>query len=167
MAPTILWFLVETDQHLRELLFVWAWFTPSVFLDSNILCRKMKLAWTIYHKIASFLPLDRFEVLKQVREKVNKDIPVVLLTALGETEKVVQCLKLGADDYIVKPFEPSELVARIESVVKIIAESILQYVAKKIMVNPKEYNRNSQREAAKYEQLEEERFVKNRMVLLV
>lgn len=51
--------------------------------------------------------------------------------------------------------------------VKIIAESILQYVAKQIMVNPKEYNRNSQREAAKYEQLEEERFVKNRMVLLV
>lgn len=73
--------------------------------------------WTVI-QIASFLPLDRFEVLKQVREKVNKDIPVVLLTALGETEKVVQCLKLGADDYIVKPFEPSELVARIESVLR-------------------------------------------------
>lgn len=62
--------------------------------------------------------VDGFEVLKQVREKVNKDIPVVLLTALGETEKVVQGLKLGADDYIVKPFEPSELVARIESVLR-------------------------------------------------
>lgn len=69
-------------------------------------------------QLASFLPLDGFEVLKQVREKVNKDIPVVLLTALGETEKVVQGLKLGADDYIVKPFEPSELVVRIESVLR-------------------------------------------------
>jgi DNA-binding response OmpR family regulator len=62
--------------------------------------------------------VDGFEVLKQIREKVNKDLPVVLLTALGETEKVVKGLKLGADDYIVKPFEPSELVARIESVLR-------------------------------------------------
>lgn len=47
--------------------------------------------------------------------------------------------------------------------VKIIPESILQYVAKQIKADPKEYNRYSQREAAKYKQLEEERFVKNRM----
>lgn len=62
--------------------------------------------------------VDGFEILKQIREKVNKDLPVVLLTALGETEKVVYGLKLGADDYVVKPFEPSELVARIESVLR-------------------------------------------------
>lgn len=62
--------------------------------------------------------VDGFEVLKQIRERINTDLPVVLLTALGDTEKVVQGLNLGADDYIVKPFEPRELVARIESVLR-------------------------------------------------
>jgi DNA-binding response OmpR family regulator len=59
-----------------------------------------------------------FEVLKQIRAEVDRVLPVVLLTALGETEKVVQGLTLGADDYIVKPFEPRELVARIESLLR-------------------------------------------------
>jgi DNA-binding response OmpR family regulator len=59
-----------------------------------------------------------FEVLKQIREEVDQDLPVVLLTALGETDKVVEGLNLGADDYIVKPFEPKELVARIQSVLR-------------------------------------------------
>jgi two-component system response regulator ResD len=53
-----------------------------------------------------------YEVLQNI-EKEHAALPVILLTALGETEDVVKGLNLGADDYITKPFEPSELKARV------------------------------------------------------
>lgn len=62
--------------------------------------------------------VDGFEVLTNVREMIDKDVPIILLTALGDTERIVEGLQLGADDYIVKPFEPKELVARIQSVLR-------------------------------------------------
>lgn len=62
--------------------------------------------------------IDGFEVLMNVREVLDKDVPIILLTALGDTDRVVKGLQLGADDYIVKPFEPRELEARIQSVLR-------------------------------------------------
>jgi len=62
--------------------------------------------------------VDGFEVLKQIREKLDKNVPVVMLTALGDTDTVVKGLANGADDYVIKPFEPRELVARIDSVLR-------------------------------------------------
>ncbi len=62
--------------------------------------------------------IDGFEVLMNVREMIDKDIPIILLTALGDTERIVEGLQLGADDYIVKPFEPRELIARIQSIMR-------------------------------------------------
>ncbi|OIJ18879.1 DNA-binding response regulator [Anaerobacillus alkalidiazotrophicus] len=62
--------------------------------------------------------VDGFEVLTNVREMIDKDVPIIMLTALGETDRIVEGLQLGADDYIVKPFEPKELIARIESVMR-------------------------------------------------
>ena len=55
-----------------------------------------------------------FDLLSAIRER--EDVPVILLTALGESEDRIQGLKRGADDYLVKPFEPEELVLRIESI---------------------------------------------------
>lgn len=49
---------------------------------------------------------------------VTKDIPVIMLTARGEEEDRVRGLDVGADDYIVKPFSPRELVARIKAVLR-------------------------------------------------
>lgn len=58
-----------------------------------------------------------YDVIKEMKKRDKfKDIPIILLTALGETEDVVKGLNIGADDYIVKPFEPSVLLARINSV---------------------------------------------------
>ncbi|WP_280771462.1 response regulator transcription factor [Salipaludibacillus daqingensis] len=62
--------------------------------------------------------IDGFELLKMLRQELDRKTPVILLSALGDTERVVQGLQLGADDYIVKPFEPRELTARIESVLR-------------------------------------------------
>lgn len=60
--------------------------------------------------------MDGIEVLKAIRK--NSEIPVIMLTAIGETFDKVLALELGADDYIVKPFEPKELSARVKAVMR-------------------------------------------------
>ena len=60
--------------------------------------------------------MDGFEVLQEIR-KSNKS-PVIMLTARGEVSDKVVGLELGADDYLAKPFEPRELVARIQTVLR-------------------------------------------------
>lgn len=60
--------------------------------------------------------MDGYEVLRELR-KVSK-VPVIMLTAKGEIIDKVLGLELGADDYLVKPFEPMELVARIKAVIR-------------------------------------------------
>ncbi|MGI5848913.1 MAG: response regulator transcription factor [Christensenellales bacterium] len=57
---------------------------------------------------------DGWEVLKQIRK--SSDVPVIMLTAKGETFDKVLGLELGADDYIVKPFDPKEFMARVKAV---------------------------------------------------
>ncbi len=59
---------------------------------------------------------DGIEVLKFIRKTL--DIPVIMVTAKGETFDKVLALELGADDYIVKPFEPKELLARVKAVTR-------------------------------------------------
>ncbi len=60
--------------------------------------------------------MDGFEVCKTVRQISN--VPIIMLTARGEVTDRVVGLELGADDYLAKPFEPRELVARIQSVLR-------------------------------------------------
>jgi DNA-binding response OmpR family regulator len=57
-----------------------------------------------------------FDVLREIRR--NGDLPVILLTARAEEVDRVSGLELGADDYVVKPFSPRELVARVRSVMR-------------------------------------------------
>lgn len=60
--------------------------------------------------------IDGVDVLKWVRKEGST--PVVMLTAKGDTFDKVLALELGADDYIVKPFEPKELLARVKAVMR-------------------------------------------------
>ncbi len=60
--------------------------------------------------------ISGIDVLKWVRKESG--IPVIMLTAKGDTFDKVLALELGADDYIVKPFEPKELMARIKAVMR-------------------------------------------------
>ena len=60
--------------------------------------------------------MDGFEVCRTIRQTSN--IPIIMLTARGEVTDKVVGLELGADDYLAKPFEPRELVARIQSVLR-------------------------------------------------
>lgn len=60
--------------------------------------------------------MDGIDILKWIRR--DNDTPVIMLTARGETFDKVLALELGADDYVVKPFEPKELVARVKAVMR-------------------------------------------------
>ena len=60
--------------------------------------------------------LDGWQVCREIRKKSNT--PIIMLTAKGETFDKVLGLELGADDYVVKPFETKEIVARIKAVLR-------------------------------------------------
>jgi two-component system OmpR family response regulator len=60
--------------------------------------------------------MDGFEACRKIRK--SNDIPIVMLTARGEVMDRVVGLEIGADDYLAKPFEPRELVARIQNILK-------------------------------------------------
>lgn len=56
------------------------------------------------------------DFLRKIR--INSEIPVIMLTAMGEAEDRIQGLEIGADDYLVKPFEPRELILRIQKILR-------------------------------------------------
>jgi DNA-binding response OmpR family regulator len=60
--------------------------------------------------------LDGWEVCRRLRQ--SSDVPILMLTARGEEVDRVSGLTLGADDYVVKPFSPRELVARVKAILR-------------------------------------------------
>lgn len=79
----------------------------KMFLTSNPVCVLLDV----------MMPkIDGFEVCRKIRAK--SDVPVILITARGEDFERIMGLDIGADDYIVKPFSPSEVMARIRAVLR-------------------------------------------------
>jgi two-component system response regulator MtrA len=66
---------------------------------------------------------DGFEVCRQLRR--SSTVPILMLTARADTADVVTGLELGADDYLTKPFEPAELVARVRAGVRRGSDEVL------------------------------------------
>ncbi len=60
--------------------------------------------------------IDGYDVCTEIRKK--SDVPIIMITAKGETFDKVLGLELGADDYLVKPFEAAELLARVKAVLR-------------------------------------------------
>ncbi|WP_424237878.1 response regulator transcription factor [Bhargavaea ginsengi] len=60
--------------------------------------------------------LDGWAVCREIRHRAT--VPILMLTARGETEDVVKGLRIGADDYLIKPFEEEELVARLHALLR-------------------------------------------------
>ncbi len=88
--------------------------------------------------------INGYELLEYIKPM---DIPVIFLTAMGEVKDRIQGLRLGADDYIVKPFQSGEVIARIEAVLRrygksqtqlIFHDTILDLESRKVMQNGKE-----------------------------
>jgi DNA-binding response OmpR family regulator len=65
--------------------------------------------------------LDGFQVCREIRRE--SDVPIIMITARGEDFEKIMGLEIGADDYIVKPFSPGEVMARIKAVMRRIQKS--------------------------------------------
>ncbi len=113
-------FVVDDDANIAELLqlyFEKEGFKVSTFNNGSAVLGAVKKEAPSLLVLDIMMPImDGYEVLKEVR-KISS-IPVIMLTAKGETFDKVLGLELGADDYLVKPFEPKELLARVKAVLR-------------------------------------------------
>ena len=75
-----------------------------------------------------------FELMEQIRPTGT---PVIFITALGSVNDRVQGLRAGADDYLVKPFEIVELIARVESVLRRAGKTEERYVIDDVVIEPR------------------------------
>ena len=110
--------VVDDDTHINELIDMYlkssGYETKQCFngIDACNIINEQNIGLVI---LDIMLPgKDGMEVLKYIRKTSN--IPVIMLTAKGEVFDKVLALELGADDYIVKPFDPKELMARVKAV---------------------------------------------------
>ena len=62
--------------------------------------------------------IEGLEVMRRIRDRDREHTAIILLTAKGEETDRIVGLRLGADDYVVKPFSPAELVARVDAVLR-------------------------------------------------
>ena len=60
--------------------------------------------------------IDGYGVTREIRR--TSDVPIIILTALGDVSERITGLELGADDYVIKPFSPKELEARVKAVLR-------------------------------------------------
>ena len=86
----------------------------SVFDGESVFDEMEKQAFDLILLDIMLPKLDGFQVIQEM----NKNIPVIFLTARGAVQDRIKGLNLGADDYIVKPFDMMELQARVESVLR-------------------------------------------------
>lgn len=81
---------------------------------------------------------DGFSICQRIRSE--SDIPIILLTVRGEEEDIVHGLELGADDYLLKPFSPRQLVARIQAITRRTRTTSMAIPPAKFSVDGLEFN---------------------------
>ncbi|NHN32728.1 response regulator transcription factor [Paenibacillus agricola] len=116
--PVIL--VVDDDPYIRELVRVFlqrAGFDIIEAADGAEALLKLETAKADLVILDIMMPnMDGWELCRELREHYN--MPLLMLTAKGETVNKVKGFELGTDDYLVKPFEPAELVARVKALLK-------------------------------------------------
>jgi two-component system, OmpR family, response regulator len=112
--------VVDDDAHIRELVRVFLrneGFDLVEASDGLEALRKLETTYVDLVILDIMMPnMDGWELCRQLRE--SYDIPLLMLTAKGETSQKIKGFQLGTDDYLVKPFEPLELVVRIKALLK-------------------------------------------------
>ncbi len=118
MAKSVL--IVEDDQNIADLLRLYLekeGYVAAIALDGGTGVEMFRKLQPDLVLLDVMLPvLDVWGVLRNIRQ--DSKTPVIMLTAKGETNDKVSGLKMGADDYITKPFEMKEVLARIEAVLR-------------------------------------------------
>lgn len=112
--------IVDDDAHIRELIRVFLrneGFEVIEAVDGMDALSKLDSVKIDLAIIDVMMPkMDGWQLCEEL--KATFDIPVLLLTARGETSQKLKGFQLGTDDYLVKPFEPLELVARVKALLK-------------------------------------------------
>ncbi len=116
-------FIVEDEEDILELIsynLIKDGYRTKGFLNGEDLLSELKKGKTDLIILDLMLPgMDGLEVCKDIKKnKETEDIPVIMVTAKGEEADIVIGLELGADDYIVKPFSPRILIARVKTVLR-------------------------------------------------
>ena len=119
MSRTIL--LVDDDRRLRDLLKDYLNEKKlQVFTCQDFIEAKEVLKFFIFDLVIldRMMPSgDGVDLISLIKNKSN--IPIIILTAMGEDVNKIQGLKIGSDDYVTKPFEPEELYLRIKKLLKL------------------------------------------------
>ena len=112
--------IVEDDHNIAELLQMYLekeGYTVTVAADGGQGLSKFRALQPDLVLLDVMMPvMDGWSVCKSIR--ADSQVPIIMLTAKGETDDKVLGLKTGADDYITKPFEMKEVLARIEAVLR-------------------------------------------------
>jgi len=112
--------VVDDDRHIAELLSLYlrkeGFETKEVYSGKAAVDTFPMYAPSLVLLDLMLPEMDGYQVCSEIR-RLSK-VPIIMLTAKGETFDKVLGLELGADDYIVKPFEPKELIARVKAVLR-------------------------------------------------
>ena len=133
MAISVL--VVEDDPNIRELLQLYLekeGYAVTLAADGGQGLQKFHAIGPNLVLLDVMMPvMDGWEVCKAIR--AEGDTPVIMLTAKGETDDKVTGLKAGADDYVTKPFEMKELLARIEAVLRRTDRSVAESKSRRLV----------------------------------
>jgi len=112
--------VVDDDRHIAELLSLYlrkeGFETKEVYSGKTAVDTFSMYAPSLVLLDLMLPEMDGYQVCSEIRRQSK--VPIIMLTAKGETFDKVLGLELGADDYIVKPFEPKELIARVKAVLR-------------------------------------------------
>lgn len=112
--------IVDDDPHIRELIKIFLQnegFTVYEAVDGVDALAKLETIKADLVILDVMMPhMDGWELCRELRE--HYELPLLMLTAKGETSQKLKGFQLGTDDYLVKPFEPLELVARVKALLK-------------------------------------------------
>ena len=112
--------IVDDDENINELISLYLTkecFETKMVYDGESALRELSVFKPNLIILDLMLPgIDGYQVCREIRKTNN--VPIIMLSAKGETFDKVLGLELGADDYMIKPFETKELVARVKAVLR-------------------------------------------------
>ena len=112
--------IVDDDEHISELISLYLtkeFYDTKIVYDGEEALRQFRLFSPNLIVLDLMLPgIDGYQVCREIRQQSN--VPIIMLSAKGEVFDKVLGLELGADDYIIKPFDSKELVARVKAVLR-------------------------------------------------
>ncbi|MBR6400309.1 MAG: response regulator transcription factor [Firmicutes bacterium] len=145
MSDKIKVLVVDDDKHIAELISLYldkeGYETREAYAGRAAISAFKEYAPNIVLLDIMLPEMDGYQVCREIRQISNT--PIIMLTAKGEVFDKVLGLELGADDYIIKPFDPKELIARVKAVLRRYdskpAEAPKQIVFQNLNINQSTY----------------------------